>query len=338
MTTSNTSDWIDSLQRLQAPAIAAQMEFQRLMADSHMAFLRAVEGSYGAVMPGAPLASPPASMPVAPSPIVPTTFTFVPDPNATLSASSGRGAPWMPAETAPATVQVVTVPVETVVAPAAPTMLALQPLLLEIVADKTGYPAEMIDVEMDMEADLGIDSIKRVEILSAMRSQVPDLPQVATSKMAATRTLAQIIALFGGSVESSGSAVAAPPTEVATSVLAASPTEASRVRALQPILLAIVAEKTGYPAEMIDTEMDMEADLGIDSIKRVEILSAMRAQVPDLPQVATTKMAATRTLAQIIELFGGSTDNGAAVIDAAAASVAASVAAPVATSRSRSRM
>ena len=323
----NTTDWIDSLQRLQAPAIAAQMEFQRLMADSHMAFLRAVEGSYGAVMPGA----------VASAPMVPPSLTIVLDPKATLSASAGPASPPTPvaAVTAPVAVPVA-VPVAmqaAAPAPAAPTMIALQPLLLAIVADKTGYPAEMIDTDMDMEADLGIDSIKRVEILSAMRAQVPDLPQVATSKMAATRTLAQIMELFGGSVASGGNSAAAPVAAVAAVASATAPVVASRVLALQPILLAIVAEKTGYPAEMIDTEMDMEADLGIDSIKRVEILSAMRAQVPDLPQVATTKMAATRTLAQIIVLFGGPTDGSAAVVVSAPASVAVPAAALAVVSR-----
>ncbi|GIT73350.1 MAG: hypothetical protein Ct9H300mP28_31640 [Pseudomonadota bacterium] len=36
--------------------------------------------------------------------------------------------------------------------------------------------------------------------------------------------------------------------------------------------MAIVSEKTGYPQQMLEPEMDMESDLGIDSIKRVEIL------------------------------------------------------------------
>ena len=35
-------------------------------------------------------------------------------------------------------------------------------------------------------------------------------------------------------------------------------------------LLSITSEKTGYPVEMLELDMDMEADLGIDSIKRVE--------------------------------------------------------------------
>jgi acyl transferase domain-containing protein/NAD(P)H-dependent flavin oxidoreductase YrpB (nitropropane dioxygenase family) len=39
--------------------------------------------------------------------------------------------------------------------------------LLRIVSDRTGYPEEMLTVDANIEADLGIDSIKRMEILGA---------------------------------------------------------------------------------------------------------------------------------------------------------------------------
>ncbi len=45
--------------------------------------------------------------------------------------------------------------------------------LLSIVRDRTGYPAEMLRLELDLEADLGIDSIKRVEIIGTLRDAVP---------------------------------------------------------------------------------------------------------------------------------------------------------------------
>ena len=54
-------------------------------------------------------------------------------------------------------------------------------VLLDIVSEKTGYPTEMLELTMDMEADLGIDSIKRVEILGAMQSRFPDLPKADAS-------------------------------------------------------------------------------------------------------------------------------------------------------------
>ena len=45
-------------------------------------------------------------------------------------------------------------------------------------------------------------------------------------------------------------------------------------RSFESLVLEIVSEKTGYPIEMIEPDMDIEADLGIDSIKRVEIIAA----------------------------------------------------------------
>lgn len=66
--------------------------------------------------------------------------------------------------------------------------------LLEIVSDKTGYPAEMLDLGMDMEADLGIDSIKRVEVLSALQERYPALPQIEAQDLVELHTLGQIMA------------------------------------------------------------------------------------------------------------------------------------------------
>ena len=49
---------------------------------------------------------------------------------------------------------------------------------MEVVGQLTGYPVEMLELDMDMEADLGIDSIKRVEILGAIQEQFPHLPTI----------------------------------------------------------------------------------------------------------------------------------------------------------------
>ena len=65
--------------------------------------------------------------------------------------------------------------------------------LLTTVGDKTGYPPEMLELDMDMEADLGIDSIKRVEILSALQDQHPELPEIDAEALTELRTLGQII-------------------------------------------------------------------------------------------------------------------------------------------------
>ncbi|SFB58906.1 Acyl transferase domain-containing protein [Amycolatopsis marina] len=40
--------------------------------------------------------------------------------------------------------------------------------VIEVISDRTGYPADMIDHELDLEADLSIDSIKRTEIAGTL--------------------------------------------------------------------------------------------------------------------------------------------------------------------------
>ena len=69
----------------------------------------------------------------------------------------------------------------------------IQAKMLEVVADKTGYPIEMLELDMDLETDLGIDSIKRVEILSGLQDEVGELPKVDPSEVTSLRTLRDVI-------------------------------------------------------------------------------------------------------------------------------------------------
>src|SRR5207247_7409508 len=65
-------------------------------------------------------------------------------------------------------------------------------VLKEIVAEKTGYPAEMLELHMELDADLGIDSIKRVEILSALQERLPEAPVVKPEHIGTLRTLGDV--------------------------------------------------------------------------------------------------------------------------------------------------
>ena len=38
-----------------------------------------------------------------------------------------------------------------------------------MVADKTGYPPDMLDLELDLEADLGVDTVKQAELFATVR-------------------------------------------------------------------------------------------------------------------------------------------------------------------------
>ena len=44
---------------------------------------------------------------------------------------------------------------------------------------------------------------------------------------------------------------------------------------LQTFLIGFVVEQTGYPAEMVELDADLEADLGIDSIKKAQLFGEL---------------------------------------------------------------
>jgi len=46
--------------------------------------------------------------------------------------------------------------------------------------------------------------------------------------------------------------------------------------AVKERILKLFAEKTGYPPDMLDPDLDMEADLGIDTVKQAEMFAAIR--------------------------------------------------------------
>jgi NAD(P)-dependent dehydrogenase (short-subunit alcohol dehydrogenase family)/acyl carrier protein len=74
-------------------------------------------------------------------------------------------------------------------------------LLLKIVSDKTGYPPDMLDLNSDMEADLSIDSIKRMEIIAALKAQLggnSNNEEDMTERLASVKTLQGLINLIGG--------------------------------------------------------------------------------------------------------------------------------------------
>ncbi|WP_406700276.1 SDR family NAD(P)-dependent oxidoreductase [Singulisphaera sp. Ch08] len=98
------------------------------------------------------------------------------------------------------------------------------------------------------------------------------------------------------------STVPRPEPAAPTPVPAESPDSSVDVAAR---LLSIVQDRTGYPAEMLGLDLDLEADLGIDSIKRVEILGSLREVLPGTGLGSNTELmdqlSRARTLRAIVE-------------------------------------
>ncbi len=85
-------------------------------------------------------------------------------------------------------------------------------------------------------------------------------------------------------------------------------------------VLSVVAEKTGYPQDMLDLELDMEADLGIDTVKQAELFATVR-EVYGIERDDKVKLSDFPTLADVIRF----------VVERAPGTAAAPPAAPPAT-------
>jgi len=219
-----------------------------------------------------------------------------------------------PSETAAPVAAPEPAPIEAPPPAADPGFEALTRSSLEVVSDKTGYPVEMLELDMEMEADLGIDSIKRVEILGTIMELYPDLPELNPQELAGLRTLGQIVEYMQSSLP--GAAAAEQPALAAAPkpapIEAPPPAAGPGFGALTRSSLEVVSDKTGYPVEMLELDMEMEADLGIDSIKRVEILGTIMELYPDLPELNPQELAGLRTLGQIVEYMQSSLPGAAA--------------------------
>ncbi|MBT6489002.1 MAG: acyltransferase domain-containing protein, partial [Deltaproteobacteria bacterium] len=339
---SDYAAWMQAFGMIQEQTVNAHSAFQKTMADTHMAFLQSAETTMvglasimgGASLPAAqpmiqtqtviqpaPAVAAPVAAPVYEAPVQ-AAVAVAPVAQAPVIAAEPMPTPAAAVHTAQAPVVPAPIATPAPVVAAPSTELDLHGLLLSVVAEKTGYPTEMLSMGMDLESDLGIDSIKRVEILSAITENAPNLPDIDPSAMADLKTLGQIVEHMGGSVVASAPASEAPAV-VATTTTTATSTDLD----LQGLLLSVVAEKTGYPTEMLSMGMDLESDLGIDSIKRVEILSAITEQAPGLPDIDPAAMADLKTLGQIVEYMGGdastATATEAAPVTATATATAA---------------
>jgi 3-oxoacyl-(acyl-carrier-protein) synthase/NAD(P)-dependent dehydrogenase (short-subunit alcohol dehydrogenase family)/acyl carrier protein len=97
---------------------------------------------------------------------------------------------------------------------------------------------------------------------------------------------------------------AGTPTPAKRSVKAPASTEAPAQIASEGSVadevLALVSEKTGYPPDMLDLDLDLEADLGIDTVKQAEVFATIRERY-DIPRREDLQLRDYNTLAKVIQ-------------------------------------
>jgi acyl carrier protein len=230
---------------------------------------------------------------------------------------------------------------------------ALEDFLINFVVEQTGYPTEMVELDADLEADLGIDSIKKAQLFGELGEHfevqvsedmsLDDFPTlrhvmkfldgapqkgtgaapapvkaspapaaaVAPAPVAKAPTPAPAVKpVAPAPVAKAPTPVAKAPAPVAKApapaapkpvapaprpVVASAPAPAPKAPApakapaakppaaaagpadpeLEAFLVNFVVEQTGYPTEMVELDADLEADLGIDSIKKAQLFGEL---------------------------------------------------------------
>lgn len=252
---------------------AAAMQYQKALTDAHIAYLQLCErlmtGPRQPVhamtpfsMSGALPATNPIHVPSMPAPMARP-------PQASLKQQIQRPETPVPHATGSHMPPSTSHQLSQSEAPLALTPIALEEMLLKVVADKTGYPLSAINAQMNLESELGIDSIKRVEILSDFKAKATGLTLPPASELSSAKTLKHIVEMTQA-LNPTG-----PQSQVAHGQVSVSQHSAQD---LTPLLLEVVSDKTGYPPHALKLSMSLENDLGIDSIKKVEIFSALKSK------------------------------------------------------------
>ncbi len=203
--------------------------------------------------------------------------------------------------------------------PASTDATAVMGTLLEIISEKTGYAPSELDADYELEADLGIDTVKQAEIFAEVRERF-ELPRDDDFKLADHPTIDSLAGWLKRQLSSQRPEK--PPTRSEAPRPVKRPTRAPRpetvatVRAapartpsargasatngaarpasdrssVMVVLLEIISEKTGYAPSELDADYELEADLGIDTVKQAEIFAEVRERF-ELPTDNDFKLA-----------------------------------------------
>ncbi|MBD3192858.1 MAG: SDR family NAD(P)-dependent oxidoreductase [Candidatus Heimdallarchaeota archaeon] len=172
--------------------------------------------------------------------------------------------------------------------------------VIDLVIKKTGYTEEMLELDYDLEGDLGIDTVKQVELFAVAREEF-DLPRDEMVDLSSLSTLRDLVNYVATRTAPEGTDIISE-RKAETALTAGSPHwEETKKKVLQ-----LFTEKTGYPEDMLELDLDLEADLGIDTVKQIELfaLALDEFQLPRDDQINPSDFS---TLADIVNYLARKT-------------------------------
>jgi enoyl-[acyl-carrier protein] reductase III len=166
--------------------------------------------------------------------------------------------------------------------------------VLQIFAEVTRFPATLLELDAGIEEDLGIDSVKLAAIFAVLRDRYnlpdPDQFSIPWDSLRSIRSI--IIFLEPYAISQPVGPIPADDTPIARLKLmleslekdtvssgdktATLPTGPVSLPDLEQQIVAVFAEVTRYPKDLLVVNAHLEEDLGIDSVKLGEVFATLR--------------------------------------------------------------
>ena len=193
---------------------------------------------------------------------------------------------------------------------------SLSETLIGIVSERTGYPVEMLGLDLDLEADLSVDSIKRIEILGALGERMglgaeDDADRDAMiEQLASIKTLRGIIEWLDSRSEEEGDEAAGqaatPPPEPEGEAKEPAPTELSAPAEIGRFLLAVEDAPPTRPDADFAGRRIVITDDGRGVAPCLAALLKDRGADSSVVQAADRLLASTDALVHLAPLANGS--------------------------------
>ena len=207
----------------------------------------------------------------------------------------------------------------------------LESFVLDYVVEQTGYPPELVELDANLEADLGVDSIRKAQLMGEItetfeieqaKSHINDLslddfPHLnaiiefflkITKSPDLTEPASAVAPMASPASEAPVAAPGLSPSVAPVAAAAAPATNAVGIvrENLEKFVVSFVVEQTGYPEELVELDTNLEADLGIDSIRKAQLLGeiAEHYQMTSLAtQITDMSLDDFPTLNSVVDFF-----------------------------------
>jgi acyl transferase domain-containing protein len=194
----------------------------------------------------------------------------------------------------------------------------LQRDIVALFAEAMEYPPEVFTEDVALEAELGIDSVKQMELLGKLDAQYKLPPRPDTFRLSDYGTLRKITDFVFAAIDANtpserahenderpaaSAELISISTARADNGAAARAPKASKLTrsSLQQQIAALFAEAMEYPLEVFTEDVELEAELGIDSVKQMELLGKLDAQYRLPPRPETFRLSDYGTLRKITD-------------------------------------